>query len=57
MNIFEKNLENLSDKRLKQELINIKQSPYKIILGINNIDINLQNGGGAFGVSKCFERA
>ena len=46
MNIFEKNLENLSDKRLKQELINIKQSPYKIILGINNIDINLQNGGG-----------
>lgn len=46
MNILEKNLENLTDKKLKQELINIKQSSYKIILGINNIDINLQNGGG-----------
>ncbi|EPU1613538.1 motility associated factor glycosyltransferase family protein [Campylobacter coli] len=41
--LFNKNLETLNNSILKEKLIKIKNSKFKLILGKDNLDINLKN--------------
>ncbi|TXK56758.1 hypothetical protein [Campylobacter helveticus] len=55
--LFRKNLNALRNPILKQTLSNIKQSKFKLIVGKNELDVNLlDEGGGGGDVSKSLKR-
>ncbi|EAI9832377.1 motility associated factor glycosyltransferase family protein, partial [Campylobacter coli] len=41
--LFNKNLENLSNIFLKEKLLKIKESKFEFVLGKDSLDINLKN--------------
>ncbi|MPQ13213.1 motility accessory factor [Campylobacter jejuni] len=58
--LFNKNIEALSNILLKESLKEIKSSKFELILGKDNLDINLKdtsiknNGGGGGGIMKIY---
>lgn len=55
--LFNANLNALKNPLLKQELLNIKESKFKLIVGENELDVNLLDEGGGGNVSKSLSRA
>ena len=51
--LFNANLNALKNPLLKQELLSIKESKFKLIVGENELDVNLlDEGGGGGGMYK-----
>ena len=50
--LFNANLNALKNPLLKQELLNIKESKFKLIVGENELDVNLLDEGGGGDVSR-----
>ncbi|SMC18220.1 Uncharacterized conserved protein [Campylobacter helveticus] len=50
--LFNANLNALKNPLLKQELLSIKESKFKLIVGKNELDVNLLDEGGGGGVFK-----
>ena len=51
--LFNKNIEALSNILLKESLKEIKSSKFELILGKDNLDINLKNNSGG-GIMKIY---
>ncbi len=51
--LFNKNIEALSNILLKESLKEIKSSKFELILGKDNLDINLKNNSGR-GIMKIY---
>lgn len=47
--LFNANLNALKNPLLKQELLSIKESKFKLIVGENELDVNLLDEGGGGG--------
>lgn len=54
--LFNANLNALKNPLLKQELLSIKESKFKLIVGKNELDVNLLDEGGGGDVSKSLKR-
>ncbi|EAK0464262.1 hypothetical protein YZ64_00010 [Campylobacter upsaliensis] len=50
--LFNANLNALKNPLLKQELLSIKESKFKLIVGENELDVNLLDEGGGGGCIK-----
>lgn len=50
--LFNANLNALKNPLLKQELLSIKESKFKLIVGENELDVNLLDEGGGGGYIK-----
>ena len=50
--LFNANLNALKNPLLKQELLSIKESKFKLIVGKNELDVNLLDEGGGGGDLK-----
>ncbi|EFU71752.1 hypothetical protein [Campylobacter upsaliensis] len=50
--LFNANLNALKNPLLKQELLSIKESKFKLIVGENELDVNLLDEGGGGDVSR-----
>ncbi|EOX0544128.1 DUF115 domain-containing protein, partial [Campylobacter upsaliensis] len=48
--LFNANLNALKNPLLKQELLSIKESKFKLIVGENELDVNLLDEGGGGGM-------
>ncbi len=53
--LFNANLNALKNPLLKQELLSIKESKFKLIVGKNELDVNLLDEGGGGDVSKSLK--
>ncbi|EHA5008654.1 hypothetical protein JLA62_000210 [Campylobacter upsaliensis] len=54
--LFNANLNALKNPLLKQELLSIKESKFKLIVGENELDVNLLDEGGGGDISKSLKR-
>lgn len=52
--LFNKNIEALSNILLKESLKEIKSSKFELILGKDNLDINLKNNSAGGGIMKIY---